>query len=141
MSRFFKTVAYVLTVHVLALAAFTIFRLIEFITLGGMIADKEAGVLTAFVKGLWFDNVIACYVGVLPVTVLLVTAAFGLCRRWLLRGANVWYGVLFGVAFMPSAANTHHFQYFFPNFNSSIFAWAGRSSTTHGSLLPAKSRC
>ena len=59
MSKFLKTVAYVLTVHVLALAAFTIFRLIEFITLGGMIADKEASVLTAFVKGLWFDNVIA----------------------------------------------------------------------------------
>ena len=106
MSKFLKTVAYVLTVHVLALAAFTIFRFIEFITLSGMIADKEASVLTAFVKGLWFDNVIACYVGVLPVTVLLVTAAFGFCRRWLLCGANVWYGVLFGVAFIPSAANT-----------------------------------
>lgn len=121
MSKFLKTVAYVLTVHVLALAAFTIFRFIEFITLSGMIADKEAGVLTAFVKGLWFDNVITCYVGVLPVTVLLVTAAFGFCRRWLLRGANVWYGVLFGVAFMPSAANTPYFQYFFKNINSSIF--------------------
>ena len=46
MSKFLKTVAYVLTVHVLALAAFTIFRFIEFITLSGMIADKEAGVLT-----------------------------------------------------------------------------------------------
>lgn len=139
MSRFFKTVAYVLTVHVLALAAFTIFRLIEFITLGGMIADKEASVLTAFVKGLWFDNVIACYVGVLPVTVLLVTAAFGLCRRWLLRGANVWYGVLFGVAFMPSAANTPYFQYFFKNINSSIFEWFGYAGTTSGMLLQEKS--
>ena len=135
MSRFFKTVAYVLTVHVLALAAFTIFRLIEFITLGGMIADKEASVLTAFVKGLWFDNVITCYVGVLPVTVLLVTAAFGFCRRWLLRGANVWYGVLFGVAFMPSAANTPYFQYFFKNINSSIFEWFGYAGTTSGMLL------
>ena len=139
MSRFLKTVAYVLTVHVLALAAFTIFRLIEFITLGGMIADKEASVLTAFVKGLWFDNVIACYVSVLPVTVLLVAAAFGFCRRWLLRGANVWYGVLFGVAFMPSAANTPYFQYFFKNINSSIFEWFGYAGTTSGMLLQEKS--
>lgn len=139
MSRFLKTVAYVLTVHVLALAAFTIFRLIEFITLSGMIADKEASVLTAFVKGLWFDNVIACYVGVLPVTVLLVAAAFGFCRRWLLRGANVWYGVLFGVAFMPSAANTPYFQYFFKNINSSIFEWFGYAGTTSGMLLQEKS--
>ena len=139
MSRFLKTVAYVLTVHVLALAAFTIFRLIEFITLSGMIADKEASVLTAFVKGLWFDNVIACYVSVLPVTVLLVAAAFGFCRRWLLRGANVWYGVLFGVAFMPSAANTPYFQYFFKNINSSIFEWFGYAGTTSGMLLQEKS--
>ena len=139
MSRFLKTVAYVLTVHVLALAAFTIFRLIEFITLGGMIADKEASVLTAFVKGLWFDNVIACYVSVLPVTVLLVAAAFGFCRRWLLRSANVWYGVLFGVAFMPSAANTPYFQYFFKNINSSIFEWFGYAGTTSGMLLQEKS--
>ena len=139
MSRFLKTVAYVLTVHVLALAAFTIFRLIEFITLSGMIADKEASTLTAFVKGLWFDNVIACYVSVLPVTVLLVAAAFGFCRRWLLRGANVWYGVLFGVAFMPSAANTPYFQYFFKNINSSIFEWFGYAGTTSGMLLQEKS--
>ena len=139
MSRFLKTVAYVLTVHVLALAAFTIFRLIEFITLSGMIADKEASVLTAFVKGLWFDNVIACYVSVLPVTVLLVAAAFGFFRRWLLRGANVWYGVLFGVAFMPSAANTPYFQYFFKNINSSIFEWFGYAGTTSGMLLQEKS--
>ena len=139
MSRFLKTVAYVLTVHVLALAAFTIFRLIEFITLSGMIADKEASTLTAFVKGLRFDNVIACYVSVLPVTVLLVAAAFGFCRRWLLRGANVWYGVLFGVAFMPSASNTPYFQYFFKNINSSIFEWFGYAGTTSGMLLQEKS--
>ena len=64
---------------------------------------------------------------------------FGFCRRWLLRGANVWYGVLFGVAFMPSAANTPYFQYFFKNINSSIFEWFGYAGTTSGMLLQEKS--
>ena len=39
--------------------------------LHGMIVDAEASRVMAFVKGVWFDNVIACYISVLPVAVLL----------------------------------------------------------------------
>lgn len=77
MKRYFKAFGYLLSVHVLALLVMTLFRLVEFIALHGMIVDAEASRVMAFVKGVWFDNVIACYISVLPVAVLLIAAAWG----------------------------------------------------------------
>ena len=130
MKRYFKAFGYLLSVHVLALLVMTLFRLVEFIALHGMIVDAEASRVMAFVKGVWFDNVIACYISVLPVAVLLIAASLGWCHRRLLRGINIWYAAWFAIAFMPSAANTPYFQYFFKNINSSIFGWFGYVATT-----------
>ena len=90
MKRYFKAFGYLLSVHVLALLVMTLFRLVEFIALHGMIVDEEASRVMAFVKGVWFDNVIACYISVLPVAVLLIAASLGWCHRRLLRGINIW---------------------------------------------------
>ena len=113
MKRYFKALGYLLSVHVLALLVMTLFRLVEFIALHGMIVDAGASRVMAFVKGVWFDNVIACYISVLPVAVLLVAASLGWCHRRLLRGINIWYAAWFAIAFMPSAANTPLFPVFF----------------------------
>lgn len=102
MKRYFKAFGYLLSVHVLALLVMTLFRLVEFIALHGMIVDAEASRVMAFVKGVWFDNVIACYISVLPVAVLLIAASLGWCHRHLLRGINIWYAAWFAIAFMPS---------------------------------------
>ena len=139
MKRYFKAFGYLLSVHVLALLVMTLFRLVEFIALHGMIVDAEASRVMAFVKGVWFDNVIACYISVLPVAVLLIAASLGECHRRLLRGINIWYAAWFAIAFMPSAANTPYFQYFFKNINSSIFGWFGYVATTSGMLLQESS--
>lgn len=139
MKRYFTAFGYLLSVHVLALLVMTLFRLVEFIALHGMIVDAEASRVMAFVKGVWFDNVIACYISVLPVAVLLIAASLGWCHRRLLRGINIWYAAWFAIAFMPSAANTPYFQYFFKNINSSIFGWFGYVATTSGMLLQESS--
>ena len=78
-------------------------------------------------------------VSVLPVAVLLIAASLGWCHRRLLRGINIWYAAWFAIAFMPSAANTPYFQYFFKNINSSIFGWFGYVATTSGMLLQESS--
>ena len=83
MKRYFKAFGYLLSVHVLALLVMTLFRLVEFIALHGMIVDAEASRVMAFVKGVWFDNVIVCYISVLPVAVLLIAASLGWCHRLL----------------------------------------------------------
>lgn len=97
MKRYFKALGYLLSVHVLALLVMTLFRLVEFIALHGMIVDAEASRVMAFVKGVWFDNVIACYISVLPVAVLLIAASLGWCHRRLLRGINIWYAAWFAM--------------------------------------------
>ena len=49
--KFFLSLAWLLSIHVISLVVLTVFRLIELTCLHGMITDKGASVLTAFVKG------------------------------------------------------------------------------------------
>ncbi len=139
MKRFFKAVAYILLIHVLSLLVFSIFRLVEFTALHSMVSDTHASSLMAFVKGVWFDNVIACYISVLPLFVLLMAMTSGWCHRHLLKGITIWYCIFMSIAYIPSAANIPYFAYFFKNINSSIFGWFGYVQTTSGMLLQESS--
>ena len=130
---------YLLGVHVMALVVTGFFRIVELVALHGLIVQNDASPLVALLKGLWFDNVIVCYVQLLPVVLLLLAVGQGWCRRWLLRSLTCWYGAILCVAFIPSAANIPYFQYFFKNINSSIFGWFGYVGTTAGMLLQESS--
>ena len=57
--RFFLSAAWVLSLHVLTLVFLSLFRLVEYVALGSMVSDTSASVVPAFVRGVWFDNVIA----------------------------------------------------------------------------------
>ena len=131
-NRFFLSLAWVLSLHVLTLLFLSLFRLIEYTVLGGMVSDPSASVCPAFVRGLWFDNVIACYISIAPLAVTLTAAAFGYAPRAIRKATVWWYGVLGSVAFMASAANIPYFAYFFKNINSSIFEWFSYAGTTAG---------
>ena len=136
MRRFLQLAAYLLGLHVAGLAALSLFRLVQFVALRSMMAaGSGASVLTAFVKGVWFDNVIACYVMILPLAVLLIAATFGCYARWLRRAAAVWLTVCYIVFMGISAANIPYFAYFFKNLDSSIFGWFGYVGTTTGMLV------
>lgn len=139
MKRFLESILWLIKVHVSALAVFFIYRLVEFIALHGLVTKAAASVLPAFLRGVWFDNVVACYIMIVPLTVVLVSAMFGYYRKWLRRSVTVWFAVLYAVAFIPSAANTPYFAYFFKNINSSIFGWFGYAATTAGMLVEEKS--
>lgn len=139
MERFIKSVLWLVIIHVMALLFFSFFRLVEFVSLHSQIAHYDASSLGAFVRGVWFDNVIACYIMVLPLVVVLVSAIIGWSRHWFRRGVTIYFSVLYAIAFMPSAANTPYFAYFFKNINSSIFGWFGYTATTVGMLMEEKS--
>jgi len=139
MERFIKSVLWLAIIHVMALLFFSFFRLVEFVSLHSQIAHYDASSLGAFVRGVWFDNVIACYIMVLPLVVVLVSAIIGWSRHWFRRGVTIYFSVLYAIAFMPSAANTPYFAYFFKNINSSIFGWFGYTATTVGMLMEEKS--
>ena len=137
--RFLLSLAWLCALHALTLAFLSLFRLVEYGALGGMVADQSASVLPAFVRGVWFDNVIACYISVTPVAVTLLAAAFGCTARRIRQATVWWYGVLGSVALMVSAANIPYFAYFFKNINSSIFEWFGYAGTTAGMVTGEKS--
>lgn len=139
MKRYIKTFGYILSVHVLALAVMSLFRLIQFVSLHSMMGEGDFHPLGAFLRGLWFDNVIMCYITVLPLCVLLVAASVNFYHRHLLQATHIWYAVWCAIAFIPSAANIPYFQYFFKVINSSIFGWFGYVGTTTGMLLQEKS--
>ena len=140
MKRYLSTLAYLLGIHLLGLVFLSVFRLVQFFALHGMLQpDGDASQLTAFVKGVWFDNVIACYLMVVPLVVLLLAASIGYCHRYLRRGAAIWFCVLYGLVLAISAANIPYFAYFFKNLDASIFGWFGYVGTTTGMLLGEKS--
>ena len=136
MRRFFHVLAYLLGAHVLALVLMSLFRLVQWAVLHGMMSTgTTASVLPAFVRGVWFDNVIGCYILILPLAVLLIAASCGYSPQWLRRAAGIWLGVLYTLVLAVSAANIPYFAYFFKNIDASIFGWFGYVGTTAGMLV------
>ena len=137
--KIFISLAWIASLHILTLVFLSLFRLVEYVTLHGMVADAEASVLPAFVRGVWFDNVVACYVTIVPLVLSLLAATFGAAPQWMRKAATWWYGVLGATLLMASAANIPYFAYFFKNINSSIFEWFGYAGTTAGMVTGEKS--
>ena len=137
--RFACALGYLLTVHVVALLVFGLFRMALFLTTSYEFPQEIQGEWflqsTAFVKGVWFDNVIACYILILPLVVMWLASLFNYTARWLYRGVAVWFTVFYAVAFSFTAANIPYFEYFFKIINSSIFNWFGYAGTTAGMIV------
>lgn len=132
--RFGLSVAYMLSVHVLALVVFFVFRFFLFVCTDYKfpenIADDYLLQSVAFVRGLWFDNVIACYILIVPLALFWIAGWFSYTGKWLYRFANIFFCTLYAIAFSATAANIPYFGYFFKIINSSIFNWFGYAGTT-----------
>ena len=87
--RFLLSAAWVLSLHILTLLFLSLFRLVEYMALGSMVSDTSASVVPAFIRGVWFDNVIACYISVVPLTLTLLPASVLITCRWM-RKTTVW---------------------------------------------------
>ena len=105
-----RTIGWLVSIHVSALLVLSLFRLLEYIMLHPMISATSAAVWPAFTRGLWFDNVIACYIMIVPLAVVLAAAVADRSARWLRRGVTVWCSVWFALAFAASAANMVEWQ-------------------------------
>ena len=127
--RFGLSLLYLLTIHIGALFFFFLFRFILFVSTGhqfsGNIQNNIALQAIAFIKGVWFDNVIACYVLLLPLVVLWVAGICNYTAKWLYRSTAAYFITLYSLAFIISAANIPYFSYFFKTINSSIYNWLG----------------
>lgn len=133
--RFALLLSLLIKIHLLGLLFLSVFRFVEYVALRGMVEHSDASLLTAFVRGVWFDNVVGCYVLIVPLALLLIAGCFGCFARWLRRFTMVWMGMLYVLCFAVSAANIPYFAYFFQNINSGIFGWFGYAGTTAGMVV------
>lgn len=133
---------YLLTIHISALVLLTLFRLLFYASVRTQMTAEVSGnlhyVLTAFVRGLWFDNVVACYVMAVPLLFVSVVSVGGLWKSWMYRAVNVWFGVMYVPVFMASAGNIPYFAYFGKLLNASIWNWADQGTTTLGMIFGEK---
>ena len=139
MKRLYQSLLWLISIHIAGLLVFSLFRFTEFVCLHSQIVHPEASVFGAFIRGVWFDNVIGCYILLVPLVVAGVAAVVGRSHRLVYRFTAWWFSILYALAFMASAANTPYFAYFFKNINSSIFLWFGYTATTAGMLFEEKS--
>ena len=117
---------YILTIHITALLFLTVFRVVLLLTNLNNISDQgveTSWIFTALFRGVWFDNVIACYISVLPLVVLSLFGLFNVFNKYLVRFFNGYYILFFGLTFAASVADIPYFNYFFKHLNSSIFNW------------------
>ena len=139
MKRLYESLLWLISIHIAGLLVFSLFRFTEFVSLHSQIVHPEASVFGAFIRGVWFDNVIGCYILLVPLVVAGGAAVVGRSHRLVYRFTAWWFSILYALAFMASAANTPYFAYFFKNINSSIFLWFGYTATTAGMLFEEKS--
>lgn len=137
--RFAYYLLFLLSIHAVALFFFFIFRLVLFCSIDYQFAEDVKGNIAlqavAFLRGLWFDNVIACYFLLLSLVVLWIAALCNYAGNWLFRTITIYFVLFYSIAFIIAAANIPYFEYFFKTINSSIYNWFGYGGTTAGMVV------
>lgn len=123
MKRAGKVVIYLIIVHITALLFLSLFRVVLFHTMVDGQDLESTLVIKSYLMGVRFDNVISCYVLILPLLVLIFSSCFNFEKKWLNKSANIYLSVLYSIVLFSSAVNIPYFQYFFKNLNASIWNW------------------
>ncbi|WP_050702579.1 LTA synthase family protein [Dysgonomonas sp. BGC7] len=138
MKKIKTCISYVISVHVLALIFMTLQRLVLLTTNLQHIADvdsKFSWISSALLRGIWFDNVIACYISILPLVALSIVGLCNIAKKAVFNGFNIYYIVIYTLVFAIGIADIPYFNYFFKHLNSSIFNWNEEGGTTARMIL------
>lgn len=142
MKKIKTALAYILSVHILALAFMTSQRIILLLTnLPQLqtVESKFSWILSALIRGVWFDNVIACYIAILPLTVLCMFGLFNFINKHVLNTFNIFYIITYTIVCGVGIADIPYFNYFFKHLNTSIFNWTEERGTAVDMILQEKS--
>lgn len=129
---------YLLRIHLSALLLMTILRIVFFLSAREQIGSDDLGhasyYLQAFVRGVWFDNVVACYILLVPLIFFAFAGQFRLRRRMVVA-SNIWFGVLYSIVFLACVGNIPYYAYFSKMLNAGIWNWAAYGGTTLGMIF------
>lgn len=122
-----------MSIHIMALIIMSLQRTLLLLTNLQHIesvTSKASWIFSALLRGVWFDNVIACYISALPLVVICILGLFNKVNKITFHSFNVYYILIYTVVFAIGFADIPYFAYFFKHLNSSIFNWNEESSTT-----------
>ncbi|MBQ5826084.1 MAG: hypothetical protein IIW46_01215 [Bacteroidaceae bacterium] len=137
--KFLHGLKYLLRVHLMALGVMSAFRLLMLCTLWGQLPEDVRHApgmhAQALLRGIWFDNVVACYILALPLLVVTVAGALGYYGGKLVRPIGIFFGTAYCLVLMACAGNIPYFAYFTKVLNSSIWNWAEDGGTALGMMF------
>lgn len=143
LKKYLRSIIYLLSIQGAGLIILSIFRFILFVenqhNISVDIASNIPLQSIAFIRGLWFDNVVACYILILPLAVVSIASLFNYYGKRLYLGINIFFITLYTLAFAIAAANIPYFNYFFKPINASIFNWMDYAGPTLGMITGEKS--
>lgn len=130
---------HILFLHVCALLMLSLLRLTLYCAGRSFLAEASRGDVLlqsmAFLRGVWFDNVVTCYIVAVPLLATIVCSICGYAGKWILTPVTRWMQVFTIMLMGFSAGNIPYFLYFFKNINSSIWNWAEYGTTTIGMVF------
>ena len=138
MKRYLALLRYLFSMHLTGLALLTLCRIILYLQGFSLLADEPHWIrhsIQAFLRGIWMDNVIACYILIVPLIVTSVCASAGYYGKRLYRGIQAFFCLFYTIAFMIASGDIPYFDYFFKHLNASIFNWAEYAGTTLGLMF------
>lgn len=133
MKNYFQNLTYLFLVHLSGILCFFVFRILLLVANYSFYSDldnKSYYVAKSLLIGLRFDNVVACYIILLPLGIVLISSLFGVFNQIVMRVVNTFLQVVYILAFAIEAANIPYFKYFFNHLNASIYNWLGYTDTT-----------
>lgn len=138
MKKIKNYIFYVLSVHILALIFMSLQRVILLLTNLQHIENvttKASWIFSALLRGIWFDNVIACYISILPLFILSIIGLLNKANKLIYNIFNIFYIVVYTLVFAIGSADIPYFKYFFKHLNASIFNWNEEGGTTLEMIL------
>jgi phosphoglycerol transferase MdoB-like AlkP superfamily enzyme len=133
---------YLISVHLLGLLLMSAGRIVLLLNHWEYVADVGFNpwwIGQALLRGVWFDNVIACYISILPLIVMPLFALFGRVGDRLVAGFNGYYIFLYTLVWGVVAANIPYFSYFLKPLNATVFHWGEESMTNLRMLFQEES--
>lgn len=142
MTKIRSALYYLVAIHGVALLILSAIRIVLLLTNTNSLEGESiplTWVFSALIRGLWFDNVIVCYISALPLVVLSVLGLFNMLNKAIIGAVNSFYIVLIGLVIAISAADIPYFNYFFKHLNASIFNWKEEGGNALAMMLQESS--
>lgn len=142
MKKISQAIRYVLSIHILALIILSLLRIVLLISCKHLNSEIDNGIgylLTALLKGVQFDNVIASAITALPILVVVVLALCNKMPKVLISIFNVYYIILYTLVFAISLIDIPYFKYYFNHIGVSALEWLRFGGDTLGMVTQENS--